>query len=810
VESSYENNDMFDHMSGEIVNIDFEHDYGNILEVFFDDFLEGKLVKSKYRKTSNERIEENHDSITSVCVTGKEGIGKTTVIKEVMKKHASSKKIYYIQARNMNEADGDQAFDAVKAYITKYYPTDHLNVDVGSKPNVLSDCVIVLDNFEEYCFKNKINYERAIEHLNNLIYQCKEHPCKLIILFQLQKPYDIQASQPNKLDVVVVRINGLPLDKISNDLSVRINELVKNRDVVFPSFVTYFQNNEWDLKKYNCNINYSILFSRSLNKAEDVRNSNTLEELAVDLFINHTSISVNEELMKEIISADGQFDESITLGRDFLEVGKHAVKFQNRVLQEYYLSKWIVKKLFEVLILDDKGHVDVINFLKKMLSSYVISNGVVCFLEIFSGEKSFDKISIESLRASLFISFNKLLETNFFDIAKESREHTIVFFNFWKILKAFFKDENPVTCENKDPFIVTLKRMSILNDTMKFISAGDLRLNLSFMDFSNADLSNSIFQETDFGHTNCVHTNFSHANLDASTFYDADLRRANFESTFMETSEISNCDCSNASFKKAHLLASDLVGSNFSFVNLEGTNFTECVADEIVMTGVIVNKNTAFNDATFENVSWNNVNLSHVSISNNQIPYFFEIPIGIRDIKVYDSTYKLLEDQEKQKQIYTDLLLTCEDYLKKNNVEGQEMDVFISHASEEKKSLAIPLSEKLRDRGFDVWLDDLSIKSEDKLRFEIEKALSNCKTAIIILSESFAIKGWTNYEWDRIMNEKARRDVDVLTLMSCHTANTRMLNGNTLFEELSKVNNVLIFKEFNFELICSISNMLAP
>ena len=45
-----------------------------------------------------------------------------------------------------------------------------------------------------------------------------------------------------------------------------------------------------------------------------------------------------------------------------------------------------------------------------------------------------------------------------------------------------------------------------------------------------------------------------------------------------------------------------------------------------------------------------------------------------------------------------------------------EVKTFISHASEDKKAIARPLADALRDRRVDVWYDEYSLKLGDSLR----------------------------------------------------------------------------------------------
>ncbi|MBN1343788.1 MAG: toll/interleukin-1 receptor domain-containing protein [Phycisphaerae bacterium] len=74
--------------------------------------------------------------------------------------------------------------------------------------------------------------------------------------------------------------------------------------------------------------------------------------------------------------------------------------------------------------------------------------------------------------------------------------------------------------------------------------------------------------------------------------------------------------------------------------------------------------------------------------------------------------------------------------------------IFICHASEDKASIARPLADELRNRGYQVWLDDFVLRLGDSLRREIERGLALCSYGIVILSPKFFEKEWPQRELD--------------------------------------------------------------
>jgi hypothetical protein len=73
-------------------------------------------------------------------------------------------------------------------------------------------------------------------------------------------------------------------------------------------------------------------------------------------------------------------------------------------------------------------------------------------------------------------------------------------------------------------------------------------------------------------------------------------------------------------------------------------------------------------------------------------------------------------------------------------------DVFISHASEDKASVAQPLAERLTRAGLRVWLDAFELRIGDSLREKIDQGLSQSKFGIVILSQNFFQKAWPRRE----------------------------------------------------------------
>lgn len=76
----------------------------------------------------------------------------------------------------------------------------------------------------------------------------------------------------------------------------------------------------------------------------------------------------------------------------------------------------------------------------------------------------------------------------------------------------------------------------------------------------------------------------------------------------------------------------------------------------------------------------------------------------------------------------------------------REWDLFISHASEDKADVVLPLAEALRRAGLRVWLDRQEIRIGDSLREKIDEGLANSHFGVVVFSPSFLGKGWPKRE----------------------------------------------------------------
>lgn len=95
---------------------------------------------------------------------------------------------------------------------------------------------------------------------------------------------------------------------------------------------------------------------------------------------------------------------------------------------------------------------------------------------------------------------------------------------------------------------------------------------------------------------------------------------------------------------------------------------------------------------------------------------------------------------------------------------GQTWDVFISHASEDKASVARPLRDALASRGATVWLDEAEMLIGHSLRRKIDEGIRSSRFGVVILSDDFFRKGWTNHELDGLVTRTVAGEQSLLPI----------------------------------------------
>lgn len=128
--------------------------------------------------------------------------------------------------------------------------------------------------------------------------------------------------------------------------------------------------------------------------------------------------------------------------------------------------------------------------------------------------------------------------------------------------------------------------------------------------------------------------------------------------------------------------------------------------------------------------------------------------------KKVELTKKQTELQKERNKVYQDMSKKQENILAEQRnfvsqtkqmgeqveIAVKEYDFFISHATEDKETVAEPLAKALMSKGAEVWLDKFAMSVGDSLRASIDQGLAHSRYGIVILSEIYFKKFWTGKE----------------------------------------------------------------
>lgn len=93
-------------------------------------------------------------------------------------------------------------------------------------------------------------------------------------------------------------------------------------------------------------------------------------------------------------------------------------------------------------------------------------------------------------------------------------------------------------------------------------------------------------------------------------------------------------------------------------------------------------------------------------------------------------------------------------------------DVFICHASEDKKTVVEPLEQAIREAGMTVWFDKAEIKWGESITAKVNEGLSISRYVLVVISPAVLSKNWPQRELMAALNrEIGGGTVSVLTLM---------------------------------------------
>ncbi|PTN12516.1 toll/interleukin-1 receptor domain-containing protein [Nitrosomonas aestuarii] len=270
----------------------------------------------------------------------------------------------------------------------------------------------------------------------------------------------------------------------------------------------------------------------------------------------------------------------------------------------------------------------------------------------------------------------------------------------------------------------------------------------------------------DLSHLDIRNANLSRANFGAT----------NFDGTRLLNVNMSNCDLIRARFNGVSATLTDFSESSFDDAEIKGTDLNKCCLNKSTIHRIESylwkNRHTSFVGAEI-----NALKLSHAHFYNcNFTACKFhgdsfdatDIKRGQIDSKLESYLAKKGVNFELVRQPYTDDWIDWENVqLPKDSKEfgviiynyeaywitENRWDVFISYQTAQ-KGFANNLADEIKMRGLKVWFDSATLAANDSLLQCINVGLNACPFGVVILSEEYFGRKWTEYELKKLLSKK--------------------------------------------------------
>jgi len=132
--------------------------------------------------------------------------------------------------------------------------------------------------------------------------------------------------------------------------------------------------------------------------------------------------------------------------------------------------------------------------------------------------------------------------------------------------------------------------------------------------------------------------------------------------------------------------------------------------------------------------------------------------------------------------------------------ENFKWDAFISHATEDKEDLVLPLYKSLSNKGMKIWIDTHEICLGDSLRRKIDEGLRFSRLGIVILSKNFLQKEWTNKELDALVS-KEKFDKKVILPIWHRIDKTTISNYSPLLSDKYAISSEIGLKKMTDQIL---------
>lgn len=164
------------------------------------------------------------------------------------------------------------------------------------------------------------------------------------------------------------------------------------------------------------------------------------------------------------------------------------------------------------------------------------------------------------------------------------------------------------------------------------------------------------------------------------------------------------------------------------------------------------------------------------------------------------------EEIKTQDNILSQLKNTPISFPKVTDKKENKIDLFISHASEDKVEFVKPLADELINLGINVWYDEYSLRIGDSLRKSIDSGLARARFGLIVLSNNFFNKNWTQYELNGLVAKEMEGEKVILPIWHNITKDQILKFSPTLVDKVALNSSLLSVQEISEKVSDAVKN----
>lgn len=277
--------------------------------------------------------------------------------------------------------------------------------------------------------------------------------------------------------------------------------------------------------------------------------------------------------------------------------------------------------------------------------------------------------------------------------------------------------------------------------------------------------------------------------LDHSDLTRASLRNAYLESASLRKTSLLEADLFKANLNHAQLVEADLRSTDLRFASLLEANFTGSKLTGAKLFG------TLRSDWLIKDVECDFVLMDRKGMV--RLPPG-KIKFARGDFEQFFSKWPSVEHAfEAGLQPLDPLILQYLSYKVRYPLgdSPKRFDFFVSHASEDKREIVVPLVQELSALGSSVWYDDFALKVGDSIRRMVDHGLKSSRYGIVILSPAFFAKEWPQYELDSLITRELEGEKVVLPIWHRVTKNEVLAYSPKLADKIALNSSTMSFRE---------------